>query len=139
MTDEDIRWQQRFSNFKKASGQLSKAVELSKERALTELEQQGLVQVFEFTHELAWNVIKDYFQYLGNTTLMGSRDSTREAFSKGLVLDGEAWMEMISSRNMSTHTYNEETALEIVKKICGDYNQLFKDFQVKMEQIIAGV
>lgn len=137
MADKDIRWQQRFSNFKKALGQLSRAVDLSKERELSELEQQGLIQAFEFTHELAWNVMKDYFQYQGNTTLMGSRDASREAFNKGLIINGEDWMEMISSRNMSAHTYNEETASEIVKKICRDYIQLFKDFQVKMEQIIA--
>ena len=130
-------WKQRFLNFGKALEELTMAVELSVKRDLTELEKQGLIQSFEFTHELAWNVIKDYFAYLGNSSLMGSRDSTREAFSNGLIENGEIWMEMIVSRNMTTHTYNEETASSIVEKICNDYIQLFRDFYVKMERIIA--
>jgi hypothetical protein len=44
---------------------------------LNELEEQGLIQAFEFTW--AWNVMKDYFEYQGNTTITGSRDATREA------------------------------------------------------------
>lgn len=58
---DDIRWHQRLSNFNKALVQLNKAVEITNERALTDLEQQGLIQSFEFTHELAWKVMKDYF------------------------------------------------------------------------------
>ena len=131
MADSDIRWQQRFSNFTKAFSRLAEAVELSEKRALSKLEQQGMIQTFEFTHELAWNVMKDYFQYMGDSILMGSRDSTREAFNKGLVKNGETWMEMIKIRNMSVHTYNEETASEIVSRICEDYFQLFKDFRLK--------
>jgi len=55
---------------------------------------QGLIKSFEFTHELAWNVIKDFFFYQGNSSIMGSRDASREAFSKGLIDDGSTWMKM---------------------------------------------
>jgi nucleotidyltransferase substrate binding protein (TIGR01987 family) len=106
--EEDIRWKQRFGNYLKALGQLQKFI--AKDN-LNELEEQGLIQAFEFTHELAWNVMKDYFEYQGNTTITGSRDATREAFQKGLIQDGAQWMEMIKSRNQSTHAYNESTAL----------------------------
>ena len=58
--DLDTRWKQRFTNYQKALGQLNEAIKLSQQRALSELEAQGLIQSFEFTHELAWNVMKDY-------------------------------------------------------------------------------
>ncbi len=130
--EDDIRWQQRFSNYQKALKQLKNAIELHNDRELTNLEKQGLIQAFEFTHELAWNVIKDYFEYQGNTSITGSRDATREAFNKGIIDNGEGWMEMIKSRNKSSHTYNEEVAEEIVLLITETYYSLFKKFSEKM-------
>jgi nucleotidyltransferase substrate binding protein (TIGR01987 family) len=133
MQQEDIRWVQRLSNYKKALAQLNRAVELSAIRPLSELEGQGLIQAFEFTHELAWQVIKDYFTYQGNATLMGSRDATREAFAMNLIEDGDNWMEMIKSRNQTSHTYNEAVAVEITEKIIHVYTPLFIDFYEKMQ------
>lgn len=134
-----IRWHQRLSNFSKALFQLERAVNLSRERALTDLEEQGLIQAFEFTHELAWNVLKDFFAYQGNPDIMGSRDASREAFRRGLIQDGEGWMEMIISRNQSSHTYNEEIAEGIAEKISNSYYQLFKELEEKMNQLIDEV
>ena len=88
-------------SYEKAFLLLEEAVNLSKTKVLTDLEEQGLIQRFEFTHELAWNVLKDYFEYQGNTAITGSRDATREAFNKGLIENGEEWMVMIKSRNQS--------------------------------------
>jgi len=110
--DTDLRWKQRLANFRKAFGRLDDAVLLSRQRDLSDLERQGLIQAFEFTHELAWNLMKDWFDYQGNFQISGSRDATREAFRMGLIQDGEAWMEMLKSRNQSSHTYNLETAAE---------------------------
>jgi len=138
MSNNDIRWEQRFSNYLKALNQLNEAVELSKQRGLSNLEQQGLIQAFEFTHELAWNVIKDYFEYQGNTSITGSRDATREAFNKGLISGGDGWMEMIKSRTQSSHTYNQETAGEIVEIVCNVYADLFNSFKRKMEALRSG-
>lgn len=132
MSTDDIRWQHRFKNFGKAIALLQEAVNLTKERSLTELEEQGLIQRFEFTHELAWNVLKDYFEDQGNTLITGSRD----AFNKSLIEDGEGWMEMIKSRNQSSHTYNEEVAEEIIDKIIHQYNDLFSDLYIKMKPLI---
>ncbi|HRO42108.1 MAG TPA: nucleotidyltransferase substrate binding protein [Flavipsychrobacter sp.] len=136
MGEKDIRWQQRLANFKKAFFKLEQAVMLANECSLTELEQQGMIQAFEFTHELAWNVMRDYFRYQGNTEIHGSRDATREAFHKGLITDGDGWMEMIKSRNETSHTYNEETADEIADKIIKSYFMLFKNFIAKMEGLV---
>lgn len=138
MNDQDIRWEQRFANYLKGLSQLNKAVDLSNERQLTELENQGLIQAFEFTHELAWNVLKDYFLYQGNNLITGSRDATREAFNKGLIVNGDGWMEMIQSRNKSSHTYNTKVAEEIVDKICNDYVGLFNEFRLKMTNLLSG-
>jgi nucleotidyltransferase substrate binding protein (TIGR01987 family) len=132
MKDPDIRWQQRFRNFEKAFLLLEEAVILNKERPLTDLEKQGLIQRFEFTHELAWKVIKDYFEYQGDSSITGSRDATREAFNKGLVENGEGWMDMLQSRNKSSHTYSQETADAIAEKIIHEYYDLFNMFKTKM-------
>lgn len=130
----DIRWKQRFANYEKALSQLQKFID---KENLNELEEQGLIQAFEFTHELAWKVMKDYFEYQGNTAIMGSRDACREAFQMGLIQDGEMWMEMIASRNMSSHTYNLETAVEIRDKIIQHYFDLFIAFRDKMQTLLG--
>ena len=135
MNTEDIRWKQRFQNFKKAFALLEEAVELYNRDGFSDLEVQGLIQRFEFTHELAWNILKDYFEYQGNTAITGSRDATREAFSNGLVDDGEGWMEMIKSRNQSSHTNNEEVAEELKQKIIHTYFNLFSEFKDKFNQL----
>ena len=138
MENQDIRWIQRFSNYQKALAQLEEAVALAKARELSKLEEQGLIQAFEYTQELAWNVMKDYFEYQGNANMTGSRDAIREAFANGLVSDGEGWMDTIKSRNKSTHTYNEKTAKEIAGSIMNVYIYLFKAFFVKMEALRIG-
>ncbi|HBG07616.1 MAG: nucleotidyltransferase [Geobacteraceae bacterium GWC2_58_44] len=136
MPDQDVRWQQRFKYFQKALLQLTKGVELSQQRPLSDIEQQGLIKAFELTHELAWNVMKDYFEYQGNTSIMGSRDATREAFQRNMVTDGEGWMEMIKSRNMTSHTYNEEIADEISEKVISEYFHLFQQFHSRVQDLI---
>ncbi len=87
MDTKTPRWRQRFENFKAALQQLQNAITLSKQRPLSDLEKQGLIQGFEFTHELAWKVIKDYFLHQGNPNITGSRDAVREAFQNGLIQD----------------------------------------------------
>jgi len=121
MTNEDIRWQQRFANYKKALKQIQNASELASQRTLSELEQQGLIQTFEYTHELIWKTLKDFLAYQGNQAIYGSRDATREAFKLGLIDNGDIWMDMIKNRNQTSHTYNEEIAKEIADVILSDY------------------
>lgn len=132
MTEQDVRWLQRFSNFKKAFNQLDSAVQLSEARELSDLEKQGLIQAFEYTYELSWNMIRDYFRWQGNTGITGSRDAIREAFANGLIEDGDGWMRMLKDRNRTSHTYNEETAQEILKNILQLYHPLFGALQTRM-------
>lgn len=132
MTEQDIRWLQRFSNFRKAFSQLDEAVTLSQSRDLSKLEKQGVIQAFEYTYELAWNLLRDYLRWQGNTTITGSRDAIREAFSAGLIDDGERWMQMLQDWNRTSHTYNEETAEEILANITQHYHSLFASLQSRM-------
>ena len=138
MEEQDVRWIQRLQNYRKALKRLNYAVQLSQERKLSELEEQGLIQAFEFTHELAWKTMKDFLENKGISNLIGSKDTTRHAFRLGIILDGEGWMEMIKSRNQSSHTYNENTAEEIVEKVLTLYAKLFTDLEAKMESIRSG-
>ena len=135
-TEKDIRWTQRFNNYKKALLTLKSAIDLSYKRELSDLEKQGMIQGFEFTHELCWKTIKDFINEKGNQNIYGSKDATREAFNLGLISNGENWMEMIESRNQSSHTYNIEVADEIVKKIISDYIQRFKEFEDTMDKFL---
>jgi nucleotidyltransferase substrate binding protein (TIGR01987 family) len=132
---EEIRWQQRLNNLNSALQQLDEAVRLSKTRQLSLLEQQGLIQVFEFTHELAWNVMKDYAHFQGNIVIAGSRDASREALKMGLIDHGAVWMEMIKSRNQTSHTYNQSLAGQIAERIVGHYCPAMKIFSEKMESL----
>ena len=89
MSKPDIRWIQRFDNFKRAFARLADAATQAKQRKLSELEEQGLIQAFEYTHELAWNTLKDFLEARGTTVkIYGSRDATREAFAADLIENG---------------------------------------------------
>lgn len=148
-TNKDIRWEQRFSNFRKALSKLTEAIsyiknELEKNTISNqskdsidvhnEIIKEGLIQRFEYTYEMAWNVMKDYALYQGNSEITGSRDAIRYAFSIHLISDGEIWMDMIKSRIQTSHTYNEETANEIYSKIVNEYHAAFISFQQVMER-----
>lgn len=128
----EIRWQQRFDNYRKALEQLTKFLHGEN---VNELEEQGLIQVFEYTHELAWKTLKDFLESRGVSNLYGSKDVTRQALSDGLIQDGFGWMEMINSRNKTSHTYNEDVAREITGFIRQSYFQLFVDLKVRLEQL----
>lgn len=132
MSTKDIRWIQRFNHFKKALNQLTKFIEKGK---LNELEQQGVIQSFEYTYELAWNTLKDYFEHQGETGIYGSRDAFRLAFKRGLIEDGETWMDMIESRALTTHTYNEDVAKTIADNIFNRYFSEFQTLRTKMESL----
>ena len=130
--DEDIRWKQRFLNFKKALVTLKNAVELAAERELTDLEKQGTIQGFEFTFELAWNVMKDYLEEQGVTGIIGSKNAIRHAFNKGIIEDGEVWMDMVKDRNLASHVYDEETAEGLFVAIKNIYYLEFNKLAEKM-------
>ena len=140
---QDIRWKQRFNNYLKALQTLDEAYALTQSRALSRLEQQGLIQSFEFTHELAWNVLKDYLIDQGIAGLIGSKDATRSAFKNGLITEGDDWMRMIADRNLTSHTFDQATAQAIVDNILARYYPAFKalaaTFVARLQQADTGL
>lgn len=130
--NKDIRWIQRFNNFQLALSRLKDGIDTYNQRTLTLLEKQGVIKAFEFTHELAWNVLKDYFEYQGNFNIKGSRDAIKEGFKYSLINDGKVWLQMIETRNLTSHTYDKETAEEIITEIVNKYFFEFVEFEKTM-------
>ena len=130
----DIRWLQRLQNFHRAFDQLAAAVALP---APSALEQQGLIQCFEYTYELAWNTLKDWLLDQGDPEVLGSRDAIRKAFKLGLLTDGEPWFEMIRDRTLTVHTYQEETAARVVGRIRATYHPLFQQLLARLDGLAA--
>lgn len=133
---KDIRWIQRFNNFKRSLKQLDNAMTLMEERELSDLEKQGVIQAFEYNYELAWNVLKDFYEYQGDQDIQGSRDAIRTAFKRGLIVNGEVWMGMIKSRAMTSHTYREDIAKEILQDIVNLYYQEFVSLKETMLKFV---
>lgn len=129
----DIRWKQRFSNFQRALAKLSEHCALG--HKLSELEEQGLIHCFEYTYELGWNTLRDFYIQQGEEGLQGSRDAIQLAFKRGLIDDGDVWLAMLKDRNRSSHTYNKETADEIVRNIRSSYLGAFEALHNKLLKV----
>jgi nucleotidyltransferase substrate binding protein (TIGR01987 family) len=132
MTDEnkDIRWLQRFANFSKAFEQLSRFIDKGELNALEEL---GLIKAFEYTYELSWKTLQDLLFEKGYQDIVGPKPVIQQSFQDGYIQDGEGWMKMHNSRNLTSHTYNEETAHEIATAIVQEYFELFSELNEKLE------
>lgn len=134
MADNLPRWEQRLGSYRKALNRLAEIVNVMDSRQLNDFEADGLVQRFEFTFELAWKLIKSYAEFqVTDKEIMGSRDAIRWAFDNGLITDCQLWMEMVKRRNDTSHSYDEETAIEVVQLVKDSYFQLFVDLLEKME------
>lgn len=139
--NKDIRWMQRFDNYRKALRLLGQAVEIVSQRvnedeAVEDLLKEGLIQRFEYIHELAWKVMKDYAEYQGYTDIRGSRDAFRKAFEMGIITD-KRWMESIADRNLTSHNYDDETAEAIYEAVVNVYYPLFVQLESTMLQLMA--
>lgn len=137
--NKDIRWVQRLDNYDKALARLRNAAKIvSAEKQFSgdvdDLLKEGLVQRFEYTQELAWKVMKDYEEYQGFTDVQGSRDAIRMALQMGLVEDA-SWMKTISSRNLTSHCYDEDEFNTVLHQIVFDYLPIFIKFSEKMNGI----
>jgi nucleotidyltransferase substrate binding protein (TIGR01987 family) len=132
--EQENRWKQRYQNYSDAFKQLESAVKNISEPS--DLEKEVTIQRFEFTHELAWQVMKDYLEYEGIQGITGSRSASREAFKTGLITNGQTWMDMIESRNRTVHTYQEEILRNEYSKIIAHYFQAFEEFHNKMKELL---
>ena len=133
----DIRWIQRFDNYCRALAQLTKFIDKG---ALNELEAQGCVKAFEYTFELGWKVLEDFLEYQGIVGMIGSRDAIREAFRQGLLGDeamAQTWMEMIKSRNLAAHAYDEAKMEAIVADINQRYFSAFEELRARLQPLVV--
>ncbi len=137
MEKQDVRWVQRLDSFRKAFERMSEAVEMTSLYSIknreTELFLDALIQRYEFTHELAWKLMKDYLEYMGISGIVGSRDAIRYALQNGLI-DDDRWMDSIVDRNITYHNYNQEIAIEIAGRIISIYQPLFDKFLQVMSE-----
>jgi nucleotidyltransferase substrate binding protein (TIGR01987 family) len=128
------RWIQRLDNYEKAVAVLENAFSISQERELTELEKMGLIQAFEMTFELAWNLMKDFLRYIGIFEIMGSKDTIKRAFSNGIIDNAQVWIDMIDSRNETSHCYDEVIAIRVVTSVTRSYVEEMKNFLETMNR-----
>ena len=135
----DIRWIQLLEKFQCASAFLQRGIGRSQTRALSELEQLGLIQAFEFTHELSWLLIRDFLVDQGVAGISGPRDAVREAVARQLLPQGQesVWMAMIRSRNLTSHTYNPAVAREIAELIVDRYGPVFQQLADLMQRRVG--
>jgi len=91
-----------------------------------------------FGGDIVWRPTPDEIARAHLTRFMaahGSRDAFRLAFKRGLREDGETWMDMIKSRTLTSHTYNEDVADKIAADILNRYYSEFVALQTTMESL----
>lgn len=118
----DIRWKQRFQNLEKSYLLLEDTLRIENP---SDAERAGLIQFFEMTFELAWKLMKDYLEEEG-FTVNSPKEAIKQAFQSGLIADGHGWIDALNDRNLTTHTYEEETAVKVEQKIRKDYFPLLQ-------------
>ncbi len=123
MNQKEVRWKQRFENYKKAFAVLEKAVQIENP---SEVEKGGIVQFYEMTFELAWKTLKDYNEAQGFIT-KSPREAIKQAYQMDIIDDGHRWMEALQDRNVTAHMYDEKNIIEIISRIKSEYYPLLKD------------
>lgn len=127
-SQKNVRWRQRFDNFKKSYQLLEKYSSLE---LTSEIEKAGLIQFFEITFELAWKVLKDYLEAQGYI-VKSPRETIKQAYQMEVIDDGHVWIEALSSRNLTTHAYDEQFTEKFVQQIQEVYFPLFKSLYEKL-------
>ena len=102
-------------------------IALEKDISVDDLYLDGIIQRFEFCFELSWKLMQAFLAYDG-FIVNSPRSAIRKSFEAEIISDAEKWIDMLENRNLTTHTYDEETALEIYKNIAEKYIFMFEDF-----------
>lgn len=132
MEEKTERWRQRLATFGKAMVRMDEVVTLWHSRKLSDLERDGMIQRFEYTQELAWKLLKNYIEYQGEAQMGGSRDTIRQAFRLGLIENSEPWFDMLESRNLTSHVYDEETEMTVIERIVDTYYPILSLLHAEM-------
>lgn len=132
MEEKTERWRQRLATFGKALVRMDEVVTLWHSRKLSDLERDGMIQRFEYTQELAWKLLKNYIEYQGEAQMGGSRDTIRQAFRLGLIENSEPWFDMLESRNLTSHVYDEATEMTLIERIVDTYYPILSLLHAEM-------
>lgn len=132
MEEKTERWRQRLATFGKALTRMDEVVTLWHSRKLSDLERDGMIQRFEYTQELAWKLLKNYIEYQGEAQMGGSRDTIRQAFRLGLIENSEPWFDMLESRNLTSHVYDEATEMTVIERIVDTYYPILSLLHAEM-------
>ncbi len=130
MDNQDIRWKQRFSNYGLALTNLTEGIEISKP---SDLEKSGIIQIFEYTFELAWKTMKDYLKEM-EVEVNYPREVIKTAFSYELIEDGDIWIDMLEKRNLMSHTYNKKNAELAYTLIKNEYFEKLKTLEAYLSE-----
>ena len=132
MEDNDIRWKQRFQNYEKAITHLQDSVG---KKNLSYLEKAGVIQIYEFTFELAWKTVKDFLEEK-DVDVRFPRDTIKEGFMFKIIKNGDVWMDMLQKRNLMSHTYNEKNAELAYNLIVTEYfEELFDVYKTLKKEL----
>lgn len=124
---------EKLNDYKRASARLNEATKIEIE---DDIVYDGVIQRFEFTFELSWKLMKMFLEYTGFTEIKSPRTTIREAFTFGLIEDGEQWIDMMVDRNKTSHLYDEKEAKLIYEKVKRNYSHLLSNLCDKMEEEI---
>ena len=138
MAETDIKCQQRFSNYKKALNKLGEVAAHTDVDSLSELEKEGMIQRFEYTFELAWKTLQDLLQYKGYLDIAGPNPVLEQSLKDGYITDEKAWRNMKKSRELTSHTYNSDTADDIAQNIADEYYTLLKTLEQRLDEEQTG-
>lgn len=133
MAHQDIRWKQRFSNYRKALEKLRDALD-QYDAEMTDLEKEGMIQRFEYTFELAWKTLQDLLYERGYIDIKGPTLVLQQALRDGYIIDEEKWRKMKNSRELTSHTYDEKTANNIVIKLKAEYYDLLSALKQRLDE-----
>lgn len=128
---EKERLIQKCNDYKKAVGRLKEVLEAD---PCNEFIYDATLQRFEFTYELSWKLLKGFLSYSGIADVITPRDVFKEAFSLGLLLEGQKWIEMLKDRNLTLHVYDEKSARDIYERVRNTYLELFITLYQRMEK-----
>ena len=134
MDSKDVRWEQRFANYKKAFAKLAEIAQAGTVTNLSELEREGLIQRFEYTYELAWKTLQDLLRNKGYVDIAGPNPVLAQALMDGYIVDAEGWKKMKKARELTSHTYNSDTAEAIAQAIVDAYFDLLKGLDHRLDE-----
>jgi nucleotidyltransferase substrate binding protein (TIGR01987 family) len=134
---KDIRWKlatASFQNFEKALHHLNEALDINEPDIIRKA---GLIQFFEMTFELAWNLMKDYLEEQGYMDIVSPRAVIKKAFEVGLITEGHRWLKLLEDRNLTSHTYDEQKASDVEQLIRGQYHPLLQCLDETMREKLS--